>query len=325
MQTRERTVVRYVVSVVALALLVGHYVLPDRRIDAVSLGLVVVGVIPWLGSIFKSLELPGGFKVEYQQFEQVSATLATLEEQRQREVTTIVSGSAAHFQLTASAPSVTAQPPAASYSLSGVKDPRLRLFALRAEIEKRLRELAAQRNIGHLGHGAHLGPPALLGALVEARAISPPLFNSVQVVIEAANQALHGAEVSDRIGDWAAETGPVILRYLAERTLDYAHVRVLPTPLFIDKAGVRQEVAPSGAVGVCQVRFAPNMPEVVTLVVPLNGAYAVEIPMSRVHVTELDETSHGYHLRAEFRLVGLRIVIDPHKTHDGTRIWTEPA
>ena len=151
------------------------------------------------------------------------------------------------------------------------------------------------------------------------------LYNSLVVVIEAANRALHGAEVSDLVGDWAAKTGPVIVGYLNEKTLDYAHVRVVPPPVSIDETGVRREVAPSGAVGVCQVRFASNMPNVVILVVPLDGTYTIEVPMSRVQVRDLDETSHGYHLRAEFRLVGLRIVIDPHKAHDGTHIWAEPT
>ena len=47
------------VSIVAVLLAVGHLAFPAARIDAVTLALLVVAILPWLGSVFRSVELPG--------------------------------------------------------------------------------------------------------------------------------------------------------------------------------------------------------------------------------------------------------------------------
>lgn len=301
MKVREQTVVRYLVTVVALALLVGHLVFPDKKIDTLTLGFLVVALVPWLSSIFESFELPGGWKVKYRDLKQAGE---------------VVLAASAEKLLKGETPLEGPSP------ISDIDDPRLRLVALRLEIEKRLREL------GHR-HGIKKRPlSALLSALADAGVLEKPLYNSLALIIQAANRAAHGAPVSDVVGTWAAKVSPTVLGYLDAMTLDklnYAHVRVTPAPVFIDKAGVRQEVAPDGAVGVCQVRLAPNMPDIVTLVVPLDGSYTIEIPRRRVQVVPLDETDHGYQLRAELRLLGLRVVVNPHQAREGSYIWTEPA
>lgn len=58
------------ISVAALIVAAAHLVWPDARIDVVTLGLLVLAVIPWLAPLFKSIELPGGWKVEFQELKQ---------------------------------------------------------------------------------------------------------------------------------------------------------------------------------------------------------------------------------------------------------------
>ena len=53
------------ITVGALAIAVVHAGWPDLTIDTITLGLIGIAVIPWLGQIFESLELPGGTKVKY--------------------------------------------------------------------------------------------------------------------------------------------------------------------------------------------------------------------------------------------------------------------
>ena len=55
------------ISVGALVLVIVHLVWPDLRIDGVTLALLAVAALPWLAPIFKSIELPGGWKFEYQE------------------------------------------------------------------------------------------------------------------------------------------------------------------------------------------------------------------------------------------------------------------
>lgn len=56
---------RKVISLGALLLALAHIVWPLLAIDFVALGLIVVATLPWLAPLVKSLELPGGWKVEF--------------------------------------------------------------------------------------------------------------------------------------------------------------------------------------------------------------------------------------------------------------------
>jgi hypothetical protein len=56
----------FLVSAGALLVALVHVLWPDLEIDAVTVVLLAVAAVPWLGPIFKSIELPGGWKFEYQ-------------------------------------------------------------------------------------------------------------------------------------------------------------------------------------------------------------------------------------------------------------------
>jgi hypothetical protein len=55
------------ISTVAVLLGVCHVIWPDIQIDIVTIILIVIALIPWLGSIFKSIEITDWFKVEYRE------------------------------------------------------------------------------------------------------------------------------------------------------------------------------------------------------------------------------------------------------------------
>jgi len=58
---------RVVLTLTAVAIAVGHAAWPGLRIDGVTLGLIGLGVLPWLAPIIKSIELPGVGKIELQE------------------------------------------------------------------------------------------------------------------------------------------------------------------------------------------------------------------------------------------------------------------
>ena len=64
---------RTTVTVVAAAFIAAHLKWPALPIDSIVLGLLAVGLLPWLQPIFKSIELPGGFKAELADREQDTA------------------------------------------------------------------------------------------------------------------------------------------------------------------------------------------------------------------------------------------------------------
>ena len=55
------------ITTAALLISAAHLLWPAVQIDAITLGLLVLAVVPWLAPLFKSIELPGGWKVEFQE------------------------------------------------------------------------------------------------------------------------------------------------------------------------------------------------------------------------------------------------------------------
>src|SRR5690348_10535032 len=72
----SRLFVSIVISVVGVALALGHLVWPAVAIDAITTLLLVIAVAPWLGYVFKVVELPGLARFEYTDFERTKAELA---------------------------------------------------------------------------------------------------------------------------------------------------------------------------------------------------------------------------------------------------------
>lgn len=66
------------ITVTALLITLAHLIWPSLNIDAITVTLLFVALAPWLSSVFKSLELPGGWKIEFQEMkEQVKSIIAS--------------------------------------------------------------------------------------------------------------------------------------------------------------------------------------------------------------------------------------------------------
>jgi len=183
--------IKLTVSVIAGALLIARLVWPSLRIDAVALGLVVVLILPWLSSLIKSAEFPGGWKVEFQDVRAAGEKVT--------QGTSPISSA-----------SVSATRP--SYLQVADQDPNLALVGLRIEIESRLQALAEKNGIS-----TRRGLRATLYALIEKNVIHPAAAEGLHELIRAGNEAAHGAKVDDRTAKWALEYGPVILETLDHR------------------------------------------------------------------------------------------------------------
>jgi hypothetical protein len=60
---------RLLVTGVALAAAAVHLIWPHLKLDGIVVALLVVALLPWLGAVFESLELPGGWKVKYREIQ----------------------------------------------------------------------------------------------------------------------------------------------------------------------------------------------------------------------------------------------------------------
>ena len=64
--------VKTAISVVSVVLIIVHLFIPSIKVDIITLGLLIAGVAPWLSSIVKAMEFPGGWKVEFQDFKDIT-------------------------------------------------------------------------------------------------------------------------------------------------------------------------------------------------------------------------------------------------------------
>lgn len=182
------------ITVAAVAIATAHLIWPELKIDAVTLVLLVAAMVPWLAPLFKSVELPGGWKVEFQDLERARAEVENAglvaepsEQDRGKEYY--------------------------SFQLVAEEDPNLALAGLRIELEKRLRELAAVRGL-EVRRG---GVGTLLRQLDRDDALNPRERGALADMVQLLNNAVHGAEVDGRTAQWAIEYGPRLLSALEER------------------------------------------------------------------------------------------------------------
>jgi hypothetical protein len=187
---KSKLLISISISFAALALAGLHLAFPSWAIDAKTLVLIVIAILPWLGTVFESLEFPGGWKVKYRELKET--------EEKARKAGLL------------DAPPEKTIP---SYITIADQDPNLALAGLRIEIEKRLRAIAESNGID----SRRLGLGQLLRKLSEAQAISHNERSVLSDMTSLLNNAAHGAQVEDRAAEWAIDVGSKLLATLDER------------------------------------------------------------------------------------------------------------
>ncbi len=183
------------ISGFAIFLLIIHVFVPAMTIDIITITLFLIAIIPWVGQIFKSIKLPGGFQVDYQDLEKIS---------RELESTDLVAepteGPPDYEQIY---DQMTIQ------SLS----PSLQLANLRIEIEKRLRHLAEL-----YGLDVNRRPlNQVITSLFQSEALSRGDLEVLRQLLRILNPAIHGEEIEEPVFLWALDEGPRLLAGLDRR------------------------------------------------------------------------------------------------------------
>lgn len=194
---------RLVITFAAIAIAIAHNIFPQLKIDFVTLVLLVVAVLPWLASVIKSLELPGGFKIELQDVkaatDKISAVSEVAIEHPEAEATRRLPEYVEPYEPTIKALREVAR-----------TDPRLALVGLRIELEKRLVQLADAKGIDSRKKSAG----ALVRALQEKQVMHPEVAVGLSELVALGNSAAHGAFVTPDAADWALDSAPSILATL---------------------------------------------------------------------------------------------------------------
>lgn len=185
--------IQITISVAALIIAGIHIIKPDLKIDAITLVLIAFAIIPWLAPLIKSIEFPGGWKIEYQDLErtrQKADKVGLLSE-------------------------ILSDEDSKKYSFQVITqdDPNLALAGLRIEIEKRLKKLAELNNIGTKMQGM----ARVLDMLSKKQLINLQEKSVISDMIGLLNAAVHGARVDKHAAEWAIDIGPRILKSLDDR------------------------------------------------------------------------------------------------------------
>lgn len=193
LKERNRNIIKSLITIGALFIILIHVRWPTLSIDGITITLLIIAIIPWLGLIFKSLEFPGGWKIEYQEFIRARNDAD--------KVGLLTAG---------------ATPPGnIEYSFQRVakEDPKLGLAGLRLEIETTLREIANSNGI--IIERESVG--ALLRILRDRHLLS---FNQQSVLADMVgllNAAVHGRDIDNRTAEWALDIGPNLLNTLKSK------------------------------------------------------------------------------------------------------------
>jgi hypothetical protein len=182
--------IQYTITIVAILIAIVHLLWPAITIDGTTLLLLVIAIVPWLVPLFKSLEFPGGWKVEFQELEKIE-------------------NDADKAGLLAPASEVS-KPPQYSFQLISKDDPNLALAGLRIEIEKRLIQLAQAKGI----QTKRQGVDKLLYALEDQRVFTSGEGGVLADMIGTLNAASHGANIDRDAAEWAMDVGPRLLMSL---------------------------------------------------------------------------------------------------------------
>ena len=182
-----------VITVASLALAGVHLLWPDLRIDAITLILLAAAAIPWLLPLFKSVELPGGLKLEFQELQAA--------ERR-----------AAEAGLLDEHPDPT-PPHEYSFQVVADEDANLALAGLRIDIEIRLGRLAERVGIS----STRMGIGRLLRLLGDHGILTHKQRSVLEDMVGLLNSAAHGASADQQSAQWALEVGPRLLATLDKR------------------------------------------------------------------------------------------------------------
>ena len=68
---RPKKRIKIIISIGAAIIALAHMVFPRVIIDIITVVLIALAIVPWLETLFKSVELPGGVKLEFQELEKI--------------------------------------------------------------------------------------------------------------------------------------------------------------------------------------------------------------------------------------------------------------
>lgn len=186
-------------AVIAVVALIGFIIdFAIKPISNAGLILIVLALSPWITRIIKTIELPGGGKVEFER--ELAAASDKVED----------------AGLLAEPPTPEAKK--AAYEAVFYQDPTLALAGLRIELERRINRLVALTGCySDKGASRPMSLQSAISALASTDVISHEEVGALKAIIPLLNRAVHSLEFSMSAAEWAMDFGPRMLAALDKK------------------------------------------------------------------------------------------------------------
>ncbi|KUG13794.1 hypothetical protein BEI02_03325 [Elizabethkingia sp. HvH-WGS333] len=198
---KSKKTIKIIISITATIFIACHLIFPNLNIDLITVILFCLILIPWVEPLFKSVELPGGVKLEFQELEKIEkeAKEVGLIDEQQINVAT-----------------------SKNYDFIEIANTNqaLALVGLRIEIEKKLREIANKYNL----ETQRLSVSQIIRLLSDKNILTIQESNVLRDILSTLNQASHGVEYDGRTGDWIIEVGPELIESLHNKVVNRGHI-----------------------------------------------------------------------------------------------------
>ena len=195
------TKLKLTVTITAIVLATLHLLFPEFSVDAVTLILVAVAVLPWVMPLGKSLELPGGFKIELQDVKEATEKVV------HGSLKVSVSEAVAVKESTNGTVLTPNQQVVERLKEVAANDGNLALVGAGIELEKRLLRLAEMRGL----NTERVSFGQLLREIEGEKVLPSEVITGLRDLVALRNRAAHGAPVSPEAADWVLDILPSML------------------------------------------------------------------------------------------------------------------
>ncbi|WP_028308242.1 hypothetical protein [Desulfitibacter alkalitolerans] len=174
-------------STLAMFLTSMHLFHPEFELDTIAIVLILLAIAPWITHLIKSVELPGGTKIDLKALKDIEVNMARaglLEEAEHKSDMIFFSENAAY------------------------ENPRIALACLFFEVEKTLKSVA---EIHHIP-AQHNNLDSLLGLLYDKKIISYEQKSALLQLIALLIRAFQDCKIDKNASNWALRIGPKIIK-----------------------------------------------------------------------------------------------------------------
>lgn len=183
------------ITIISFIFIIAHLIFPSLNIDAITLGLFIVAILPWLSPLFKSITIPGLGQFDFaEEIKDVSEKI--LANEKEDLTITIVKSND-------------------SYLPNYGENIYPALIVLRVEIEKRLQKMALFVDSKYQPKGIN----SLIRFLVLKKVFDENVAKGLQNLVSVLNNSVHGVEVSPEDTVNAINQGNNLLKILDAKLL----------------------------------------------------------------------------------------------------------